>query len=61
MKKTLLFAFALTVLAFSSCTAKKGFVTKLPKQEIANVQRPRGNTAPTDISWNCITAIGDNI
>ena len=39
MKKTLLFAFALTILAFSSCTAKKGFVTKLPKQEIADVQR----------------------
>ena len=29
----------LMVLAFSSCTAKKGFVTKLPKQEIADVQR----------------------
>ena len=27
------------VLAFSSCTAKKGFVTKLPKQEVADVQR----------------------
>lgn len=39
MKKTLLFAFALTILAFSSCTTKKGFVTKLPKQEIADVQR----------------------
>ena len=37
MKKVLYFA--LIVLAFSSCTAKKGFVTKLPKQEVADVQR----------------------
>ena len=27
------------VLALSSCTAKKGFISKLPKQEIADVQR----------------------
>lgn len=37
MKKVLYFA--LIALAFSSCTTKKGFVTKLPKQEIADVQR----------------------
>ena len=39
MKRFALFGFALVVFVSSSCTAKKGFVTKLPKQEIVDVQR----------------------
>ncbi len=39
MKRFALFGFALVVFVSYSCTAKKGFVTKLPKQEIVDVQR----------------------
>lgn len=31
--------FVLVLLSFISCTAKKGFVTGMPKQEIEDVQR----------------------